>query len=424
MAKFLIAVWPFVGHYFPLIAVAQALRQRGHEVAFYTGSLAQRTVVGEGFKYFSFGHIDERVIEEMMFARVTYSSRRQPLRLQALLREWLLGTLPQQITDLTPILDQWQPDIVISETSMLGPMLVLHETRRIPVAVFSTVIACLLPGSDVPPFGPGLPLPRRRRDRLAASMTKVATNLLGVKFRQTANHLRAQYGLTPLSVPVTEYTGHMPLYLVPSVPEFDYGRRDLLPSVHYVGPCLWNKPVTEPPEAWLTHLPNGRPVVHVSEGTMHTDKPLVLQTAVQALGDLPLDVVMTTGGNRDPADLALGQLASNIRVVPWVAHSDLLPRINVLITTGGAGTVMAALAAGVPLVVIPTEWDKFENAQRVVEAGVGVRLPLRQCTPDRLRDAVNHVLETPTFRQNAKQMSAILQCANGPERAAGLLEGP
>ena len=214
----------------------------------------------------------------------------------------------------------------------------------------------------------------------------------------------------------------MPLYLVPSVPEFDYGRRDLLPSVHYVGPCLWNKPVTEPPEAWLTHLPNGRPVVHVSEGTMHTDKPLVLQTAVQALGDLPLDVVMTTGGNRDPADLALGQLASNIRVVPWVAHSDLLPRINVLITTGGAGTVMAALAAGVPLVVIPTEWDKFENAQRVVEAGVGVRLPLRQCTPDRLRDAVNHVLETPTFRQNAKQMSAILQCANGPERAAELLE--
>ena len=66
-------------------------------------------------------------------------------------------------------------------------------------------------------------------------------------------------------------------------------------------------------------------------------------------------------------------------------------------TTGGAGTVMAALHAGVPLVVVPTEWDKPENAQRVVEAGVGVRLAPHLCTPTRLRSAVEHVLSEPDF---------------------------
>ena len=93
-----------------------------------------------------------------------------------------------------------------------------------------------------------------------------------------------------------------------------------------------------------------------------------------------------------------------------------------MVTTGGAGTVMAALAAGAPLIVVPTEWDKFENAQRVVEAGAGLRLPLRHCTPERLRAAVERVLSEPAFRQNARRLAELFGRADGPGRAAELLE--
>jgi len=83
---------------------------------------------------------------------------------------------------------------------------------------------------------------------------------------------------------------------------------------------------------------------------------------------------------------------------------------------------MAALRAGVPLVVVPTTWDKPDNARRIVEAGAGVRLAPRRCTPERVRAAVEHVLGDPSYRARARELAARLAAAPGPARAAELLE--
>jgi UDP:flavonoid glycosyltransferase YjiC (YdhE family) len=76
----------------------------------------------------------------------------------------------------------------------------------------------------------------------------------------------------------------------------------------------------------------------------------------------------------------------------------------------------------VPLVVVPTYWDKADNAQRVVEAGVGLRVPPKRCTPEGLRAAVRRVLEEPGFRENARRVARLLADSPGPARAADLLE--
>jgi UDP:flavonoid glycosyltransferase YjiC (YdhE family) len=93
-----------------------------------------------------------------------------------------------------------------------------------------------------------------------------------------------------------------------------------------------------------------------------------------------------------------------------------------MVTTGGAGTVLAGLQAGVPQVVVPTLWDKADNAQRVVEAGAGVRLEPRACTPDGLRRAVHDVLDESRYRVQAQVLADRLRAAPGPPRAAELLE--
>jgi UDP:flavonoid glycosyltransferase YjiC (YdhE family) len=93
-----------------------------------------------------------------------------------------------------------------------------------------------------------------------------------------------------------------------------------------------------------------------------------------------------------------------------------------MVTLGGSGGVLAALAAGVPLVIVPTEWDRPENAQRVVEAGAGLRISPRDCTPERLRAAVERVLKEPAFRANAQRLSGVFARYGGPARAAELLE--
>jgi UDP:flavonoid glycosyltransferase YjiC (YdhE family) len=76
----------------------------------------------------------------------------------------------------------------------------------------------------------------------------------------------------------------------------------------------------------------------------------------------------------------------------------------------------------VPLIIVPTEWDKPDIARRVVETGAGIRLSPAECTPQGLRAAVEKVLGTPSFRQNAQRMAAAFARYGGPQAAADLLE--
>jgi MGT family glycosyltransferase len=232
--------------------------------------------------------------------------------------------------------------------------------------------------------------------------------------------MRQRYGLAALPCSVTEFAGQMPLYMIPSTPEYDYERRDLPPSVHYVGPCLWDKPSHASPPEWLAQLPSGRPLVYVTEATIGTTEPFLLKAAMSAFKDSPFDVVMTTGKQRNPAEL--GAPPQNIRVESYVPQSDLLPKTAVMVTLGGSGGVLAALTLGIPLVIVPTEWDRPENAQRVVEAGAGLRLDPNRCTPERLRAAVERVLSEPSFRANAQRLSRAFGRYGGPDRAVELLE--
>jgi len=74
------------------------------------------------------------------------------------------------------------------------------------------------------------------------------------------------------------------------------------------------------------------------------------------------------------------------------------------------------------LIIVPTDWDKPDIARRVEESGAGIQIPPAQCNPKRLRAAVEQVLGTPSFRQNAQRMAAAFARYGGPPAAADLLE--
>jgi MGT family glycosyltransferase len=418
--RFLFTAWHFPGHVFPLIAKAHALRALGHECAFYTGRGAAPIVREEGFECFTFEHVDEARIDRLMHERPAELWRPANMpKVARLMRRWLLETLADQVKDLDAVVASWRPDVIGADLALWAPILVLAEKHRLPVAVCSSILFYTLPGPGVPPPGPGLP--RSRPSPLLNGAVRLGSALSGMVARRHANRVRAESGLPPISVSPREYTAQMPLYLIPSVRELDYDRRDTPPHVHYIGPCLFNKPRTQAATPWLAELRRDVPWVHVTEGTTHIHKPIVLQAALAGLAGLPMQVVATTGGTRTVAELGLAAVPENVRLEQWVAHSDLLPRTDVVVTTGGAGTVMAALAEGVPLVLVPTEWDKPETAQRVVEAGVGVRLAPRQCTPENLRACVETVLRVPSYRANARRMAGIIAGYGGARRGAELL---
>jgi MGT family glycosyltransferase len=420
MTRVLFTCWPFEGHVFPQLSMARALRERGVEVAFYSGPSVRDPIESERCELFPFVRVGPAWQRVHDGARGE-GGRREAARLMRASRDWIVGTIPDQVADLEEIVEEWQPDVIASEASFWGPLLVLSERLPIPVALVSPLITSQLPGPDAPaPLG-AAPAGTRRAQLLNAGAEQLKA-LVTRPMRRSVDEIRARYGLAPLGCSVTASWARLPLFLVLSVPELDYRRRDLPASVHYVGPCLWHPP--EPPgtREWLDGLPRDLPWVHVTEGTSHFQEPVVLRAAAEGLAGGPYEAILTTGRGREPQALGLATAVPNVHVRPWLSHDVLLPACSALVTTGGMGTVMAALRSGVPLVVVPTNWDKPVIAQLVVDAGVGERLAPRRCTPERLREAVDRVVSDPRFRDNARRLGDRLAAAPGPAGAAELIE--
>lgn len=434
MARYLFTLWSFPGHINASLGLAVALRERGHDVAFYTGARASATLAGLGIDCLPMRGVDEEALYRRMFpaddSAGSSASIAELRRLRNTLWDWLVGTLPGQLADLTPIVEQWRPDVIVCDTSLWAPIVVLHEARGIPVAGFSSLLACQCSGRDVPPWGPGLPLPttplRRARVTLHKALIQGATR----RFREAVSALRAEYGLPPISMSVIDFSATLPLHLIAGIRELDYNRQDLPAAVHYLGWCDWARPSADEVPEWIAELPAEKPLVYVTEGTLQGGRPRLLTAAAHGLANLPIQVLLKNAQivrqDRDLAHIGLGSLAPNMRVEGYIAgqgwQRSVLERTSIFITNGGASSVMAALSAGVPLIVVPTAWDKPENAQRVVEAGVGLRLSPRRCTPRRLREAVEQVLGDPSFRANATAMAEALGRYTGPARGADLLD--
>lgn len=419
MARILLTVWPFPTHLNPFISLAHALVRRGHEVNFYTDGQAQTIINGEGFRCSPFNDLGWKHVRQMFDELI--AARSKPARMGRLWRRFLIDTVKPQLRDLEALLAEWPADVLVCDIALWAPMLILRETRPIPVVAFSHVAYSLIPGPDGPV--PGIALPRTR-NWLLSLFRRLSTNVVNVitaEVRRSADRIRLEHGLPPLGMTLAAFTATMPLNLVPSAPEFDGQRRDLPDSVHYIGPCLWDKNPAQPPPDWLGEL-GGRRFILVDEGALYTQEPRLLKVAAAALAGLPQQVILLAGAERDPSALNLGPLAENVRVEAHAPLSDLIPFVDLLVTNGNSEPVLAALIAGIPVVVLPSLWDQAEMAWRVHDTGVGLRLPPRGTTPKHMRRAVERVLSEPSFGENARRIGAALARRGGPERAAKLIE--
>src|SRR5262249_44586403 len=132
----------------------------------------------------------------------------------------------------------------------------------------------------------------------------------------------------------------------------------------------------------------------------------------------PVHGLVTTGPAVDPAVVSA---PDNVTVSRWARHADVLPHCSAVITHGGHGTVMKALIAGVPLILVPLGRDQPDNAARVVHAGAGIRLR-KKATVSALRAAIGQVTEDPRYRAAARRMAARLAAERDDNRAVDELE--
>ena len=189
--------------------------------------------------------------------------------------------------------------------------------------------------------------------------------------------------------------------------------------VRHVGPVLEDEKFAVP-----TVLPwpddDTTPLVMVSFSTgfeqRNVDK---LQRTLDALAELPVHVVATTGGIVAPNELAA---PANAIVLNYAAHDPIMRRAALVVTHGGHGTAMRALRHGVPMVVIPgLAGDQPYVAAAVAEWGAGQALPGDAATAA-ICAAAREVLFTPSYRERARQRATALAGVDGAINAADELE--
>jgi hypothetical protein len=189
--------------------------------------------------------------------------------------------------------------------------------------------------------------------------------------------------------------GRLDRLLVFSIEALD-GASAVPPNLRWVGPAL----EPEGPDAgWL---PPARSLVVVSMGTTDMGEAPVVQRVLDALEPLYVDVVVTLGEHLDPASF---RVPANAQLLPFVRHSALLPHADLFVGHAGLGGIMAAMAFGVPMVLVPLDRDQPHNAARAQAVGAARVVP-KDAGVDAIRAAVEAV------RTGERERAAVIDMAN------------
>jgi UDP:flavonoid glycosyltransferase YjiC (YdhE family) len=377
------------GHAFPMLALGARLAARGHEVMLETWARWREHVEAGGMR---FAPAPEYPV---------FPTRERPLKPYEAV---VLAT-----AETRPVVASFAPDAVVHDILTLAPALAA-ELERIPVA---TLVPHVYPvgAPGVPPYAVGARMPRTAAGaRLWAALDPVIDS--GVRRgRDELNETRRKLGLPE----VARLHGGISerLCLVGTFPALEYPRA-WSPSVHVVGPLLW-----EPPFGPVEPPPGDAPLVLVAPSTAQDPEHRMLRAALAGLGGEPVRVLATWNRRRPEMPIPV---PANARLVEWVSYSRTMPECDLVICHAGHGTLARALACGCPVVCVPHAGDMAENAARADWAGVGVRLPWRLLSPATLRLAVRRALAQRSLAARARELAAWAAVNDGADRAASLVE--
>jgi len=251
------------GHFHPLVPLAQAARDAGHEAAFATAPSFQKAVEGLGFRWVSAG---SEIRDDLSPSWAAF--RKEAMRLggregRTFYRRGLASVLgPPMIADLLQICETWRPDVIVRDSQEYGGC-VAAEMLGIPHAVHEAVAFDAATRADM--------------------------------FEPLAD-LRAAYGLPP------DPEQEMPeryLVLSPFPPSLAGVAAAPRPTRHAFRSTPFDRSADDVAPEWPLPIP-GAPLIYATLGTVVSNRTWILEAFIAALRDERLNVVVTVGRERDP----------------------------------------------------------------------------------------------------------------------------
>jgi UDP:flavonoid glycosyltransferase YjiC (YdhE family) len=371
---------PLAGHYRPMLPLARSLADAGHDVAFASGEPVAGEAEAEGFTAFRAGLAPDSA--EPLARRVRDLAASLPpsdVRPFVFTELFVRVELEPRANDLFNIIDEWSPDLVV------------HDVAEFAAPLVATVAG--LPYVEHS-YGPAI-----QTDVIRAA-------------GEAAAPFWSSHGLAPH--PLGGVYRYLYLDVCPpslQVPGVVAG------AVQGIRTVEAQPPATRLP--WLDAL-RGLPIVYITLGTVYNRDIDVFRALLDGLRDEALNLVITVGKQHDPA--VLGRQPSNVQVHQYIPQELLLPHCAAVVTHGGAGSTLGALAFGLPLLIVPQGADHFYNADRVVAAGAAVQLMPDRLTADAARDAVRMLLHDDTIRDAAHRIKNEFDAMPEPQQAVETLE--
>ena len=424
MSRFLLATVPVPAHTrFPL-PIAARLVERGHEVLWFASGRFHDVVSAVGATPVAYGDTrdfdGERLLEE--FPQL--AGLRGPRAIGRAYADVFVGEAGHRVADLGRLLEARPVDALVSDGLSYGVGL-LGEARGVPVATLGDGPLVRAHG-PTPAFGPGLLPMRGPLSRLRNHAVRTASRRwIFAKAQERHDSLRRQLGLPPDGRSVLEASVSPQLHLQACTPSFEYPVPHLPPTVHWVGALRPDAPTAWLPPPWWEEVRTaGRPVVHVTQGSIRHDMGELVVPALRALAGEDVLVVVTTGGaSRDALETAFGApLPANARVWDFIPYDVLLPHADLCVTNGGYTGVTTALHHGVPLVQAGSSEEKAEIGARIRWSGAGIRIRATTPPPGRIRHAVRRVLTEPAYGAAAARIGREMRRHDAASEAADLLE--
>lgn len=291
-----------------------------------------------------------------------------------------VATLERYVADDRALLERVRPDLVVGDFRL--SLSVSARLAGVPYLAISNAYWSPFVRQRYPL--PEHPLARQVGLRLAQTLFSLGRPFVFAVHAMPLNRVRRRHGLAPLGTNLNRVYTDADHVLYADVPEM-YTMRELPANHHFLGPVLWSPPIPFPD--WWPSIPRDRPILYVTLGSSGPGR--LLAPVLAAVADLPVTVLLATGGQPLP-DAA----PPNVFAADYLPGLEAARLASLVVCNGGSPTSHQALAAGVPVLGLPSNLDQFLNMQTIETAGAGRLLRADMAGVADIRQTIEGLLQS------------------------------
>lgn len=386
------------GHLFPSFGLAHSLKKRGHHIHYISFSDNREFVEQQGFEFIA-------VLEDIYPA----GSKQKLLEVAKQQgQNKRLYLYPMICTEMPKILEAIRPDLLVINTFLSFEALLLYHLYAIKPIIFTPYLL------------------------LRSTPTKECITTLHGLYKETdARHIASMHewnidltskeAVSEFMAPLASFTE-----LVACPQEFDIPNRPLKNNVYYIGPGIRESSSSSYSLAWQ-ELAKTKKIIYASMGSQtnrfHQRCALLFRKLINVMHDPAMQtfhLVLSTGIECDHATLQ--PVPENVSLLAWVSQIEILKVASLAITHGGLGSVKECIYHGVPMLVLPDQYDQPRNAIRVEYHQLGVHDILDDITEEGLKNHILHIASSDDMKQSTQKMMGVFRAKEESQEGARLVE--